>query len=134
MKICPKCELNLIEDGEEYCPLCSQAMVERPHIDRGFARNGGETGRKFACFLADCGYKEVTDNGQPSTVYSYITAIEKVCHWENLTWQTLAKNIGVIVKKYDFGGTKEAFGNQSHRTVYNALVAYSKFIRIYKVL
>lgn len=132
MKICPKCELNWIEDNDEYCPMCCvHKKIERPV--REYIRTGGEIGSKFYNFLVNCGYKEFTNNGQPSTVHSYMTAIEKVCLWENCTWLTLAQEINTIAREYDFGGSRETFGNQSHRTVYNALVAYSWFVKKYRI-
>lgn len=134
MKICPKCELNWIEDSEESCSACSQKKIKVSRPIREYMRTGGGIGEKFYMFLVNCGYKEVTENGQPSTVHSYITAIEKVCRWEKLTWQALAKDITSIVRDYDFGGKRESFGNQSHRTVYNALVAYSWFIKKYRIV
>lgn len=132
MKICPKCELNWIEDDEEFCLVCTHKKVERPV--REYKLTGGEFGVKFYGFLVDCGYKEETSDGKPSTVHSYITAIEKVCRWERLTWIELAKDIKSIVKDYDFGGRRENYGNQSHRTVYNALVAYACFVAKHKII
>ncbi len=134
MKLCLKCELNWIEDNEECCSVCAQQKQKANRPIREYIKTGGEIGAKFYDFLVDCGYKEFTENGQPSTVYSYITAIEKVCLWEKFTWQTLAKEIGTVVENYDFGGKRESLGNQSHRTVYNALVAYSCFVKKYRMV
>ena len=90
---------------------------------------GGEISKRFYNFLVACGYKEFTEKGQPSTVSSYVNAIENVCIWENITWQDLAQKIDLAVKEYDFGGKHEEWGILSHRTVYNALVAYYHFIK-----
>ena len=129
MVICPECQLNWMENGEDVCPICMQ----KRHLKKNSQRIGGEVGKKFHDFLFSCGYKEFTESGQPSTIYSYLMAIEKVCRWEKLTWIALAKEISTMVKHYDFGGKRESFGNQSHRTVYNALVAYSWFVKKYKI-
>ena len=133
MKICPECELNWMEDQEDICPICMQKRRIRKNSIKGNQQIGGEIGEKFYDFLFSCGYKEFTDNGQPSTIHSYLMAIEKVCRWEKLTWIALAKDISIMVKHYDFGGKRESFGNQSHRTVYNALVVYSWFVKKYKI-
>lgn len=95
---------------------------------------GGELSKNFYKFLVDYGYKEFTEKGQPSTVASYVNAIENVCCWENLTWHELAQTITTIVKEYDFGGKHEDSGMLSHRTVYNALVAYYRFARKNRII
>ena len=133
MVICPECQLNWMEDGEDVCPICMQQRHLQKNSIKEQRQIGGEIGAKFYNFLFDCGYKEFTENGQPSTIHSYTMAIEKICRWEKLTWIALAKDIARILKRYDVGGIRESFGNQSHRTVYNALVAYSWFVKKYKI-
>ncbi len=83
---------------------------------------------QFEAFLVQKGYKTTTPSSLPSTVYSYIKCIDKVCEWENLNWHTLAGKIEHIVTMYDFGGIKENLGCKSHRTVINALKQYAEFV------
>lgn len=85
--------------------------------------------KQFEDYLIEKGYKVETPSGQPSTVYDYIKRINKVCKWENMTWDTLAQNINSIVTKYDIGGSKEDKGAISHNSVINALKRYSEFLQ-----
>ena len=84
---------------------------------------------QFRRFLIEAGYKETTPSGHPSTVYDYLKRIDKVCEWENATWETLANRIGQIVTMYDVGGQKEDLGKKSHSAVINALRRYQEFVR-----
>ena len=109
--------LSIKTEKEKYVTLTARSI------------RGGEISKNFYNFLVDCGYKEFTEKGQPSTVASYVNAVENVCCWEKLTWSELAQRIISIVKAYDVGGEHEDWGMLSHRTVYNALVAYYRFVR-----
>ena len=82
----------------------------------------------FENYLIDCGYKQVTPSGLPSTVPQYIHAIKMVCERERLALSELPQNIDKIVKKYDVGGIKESIGEEGHSTVINALKRYAEFI------
>ena len=84
---------------------------------------------QFRHFLINTGYKETTPSGHPSTVYDYMKRIEKVCEWENESWETLATNIDDIVRMYDVGGSKEERGKKSHSAVINALRRYKEFTK-----
>ncbi|MEE1055631.1 MAG: hypothetical protein UH239_00065 [Acutalibacteraceae bacterium] len=83
---------------------------------------------QFKNYLIKAGYKITTPSGNPSTIYSYIKSIDKVCELEGFSWCELADNIETIVKQYDLGGTKEDLGNKSHKTVINALKRFQEFI------
>jgi len=85
--------------------------------------------QQFKEYLIKRGYTITTPSGKPSTVYQYLKSIEKVCEWEHTTWADLAKNIGTILAKYDIGGSRENFGNKSHKTVINALKRFSEFLK-----
>lgn len=85
--------------------------------------------KDFESYLINRGYKTITEKGLPSTVYQYIKGINKVCEWEYTTWQSLADNIDLIIPLYDIGGRKEHLGNQSNKTIINALKRYREFIR-----
>ena len=83
----------------------------------------------FEQFLISEGYRVTTPSGHPSTVYSYLNAIDKVCEWEGFsTWSQLASCINIIVNEYDIGGKKESYGNLSHRTIINALKQFRTFV------
>jgi len=84
---------------------------------------------QFEEYLIKRGYAVTTKSGNPSTVYDYLSRIEKVCEWECTTLADLAKNIGTILAKYDIGGSREKFGNKSHRAVINALKRFSEFLK-----
>lgn len=83
---------------------------------------------KFKDFLIDKGYKEITPSGHPSTVYDYIKRIDKICEWENISWEQLAANIVTILPSYDIGGEKEKNGYISHNAVISALRRFSEFV------
>lgn len=82
---------------------------------------------KFRVYLILQGYKTVTPSGKPSTVSDYLSRVEKVCKIENMTYETLARNIGRIVSEYDIGGPKEFLGKTSHNSVINALRRFQEF-------
>lgn len=84
---------------------------------------------EFESYLIRRGYKLTTPSGTPSTVYSYIKQIDKVCDWEGCSWEKLAANITVIVPKYDVGGEKEELGCTSHNSVINALKRFKEFVQ-----
>lgn len=84
---------------------------------------------QFEKYLINQGYSLTTPSGNPSTVYDYQKRIDKVCEWENCSWETLALNISVIVVLYDVGGAKEELGNKSHRAVINALKQFKNFVQ-----
>lgn len=85
--------------------------------------------KEFATYLVGRGYKLTTPSGAFSTVYSYIKAIDDVCGWEGLNWETLAERIVEIAPRYNVGGPKEDLGNKSHRTVINALLRFKEFVQ-----
>jgi hypothetical protein len=82
----------------------------------------------FERFLIVNGYKTQTPSGNPSTVYDYIKRIDKVCEWENLTWNSLSNQIAAIVRTYDAGGAKEDLGKTSHNAVINALKRFAEYV------
>ena len=82
----------------------------------------------FYDYLVECGYKLFTPTGLPSTASNYIVRLNKVCSIESINLIQLAKNIDYYVKLYDFGGSKEDFGNTSHRAVINALKRFQEFL------
>lgn len=88
----------------------------------------GPITRDYEDYLIASGYKTETDNGDPSTVYAYIKAVDSVLSEEAISWSILKANISDIVKKYDEGGEKEAFGCKSNKTVINALKRFEEFV------
>ncbi|MBR4101529.1 MAG: hypothetical protein IKK51_06600 [Oscillospiraceae bacterium] len=84
---------------------------------------------KFELFLIEKGYRTTTPSGNPSTVYSYLNSIEKVCEWEGINWTELADDISKIVVMYDLGGINEELGSKSHKTIINALKRYAEFVK-----
>lgn len=64
----------------------------------------------------------------PTTIAAYTRSVDDVCQIENCSWTALGNDINNIVKIYDWGGEKEAKGNEGHRTVINALKRFQEFI------
>lgn len=87
-----------------------------------------EMKKQFEEYLINKGYSQTTPKGQPSTVYDYIKRIDKVCQWENMTWEQLADSIQKILYQYDNGGEKENLGKISHRAVFNALRSFYDYV------
>lgn len=81
----------------------------------------------FEKYLISEGYAVVTDSGNPSTVYSYLNAVESIRVDEGVSWDTLKTNIAAIVSKYDVGGAKELVGAKSNKTYINALKRFAEF-------
>jgi hypothetical protein len=88
------------------------------------------TATAFEIYLIMEGYRVETDSGDPSTVYSYLNAVESVLAEEGLTWDALKANISALVSKYDVGGVKELFDAKSNKTVINALRRYEEFVMV----
>lgn len=86
------------------------------------------TATAFEIYLILDGYKVKTDSGNPSTVYSYVNAVESVLEEEGLSWDALKANISATVSKYDVGGEKEVFGAKSNRTVISALKCFENYV------
>lgn len=83
----------------------------------------------FEAYLINAGYSTETPSGHPSTVYSYIDAVERnVLDDEHITWDMLKNNIDSIVAKYDVGGEKADIGAKSNSTVINALKRFKDFV------
>ena len=86
------------------------------------------TATAFEIYLIMEGYKVETDSGNPSTVYSYMNAVESVLEEEGMSWDALKSNISATVSKYDVGGEKELFGAKSNRTVISALKCFANYV------
>lgn len=82
----------------------------------------------FEKHLIDEGYAVETDSGNPSTVYSYVNAVESVRVEEGVSWDTLKTDIATIVPLYDEGGIKQMIGAKSNKTVINALKRFAEFV------
>ena len=82
----------------------------------------------FEQYLIEQGYAIETDSGNPSTVYSYLNAVESIRVDEGISWDTLKTNISAIVPQYDVGGSKELVGAKSNKTYINALKRFAEFL------
>ena len=82
----------------------------------------------FEQHLIDQGYSIKTDSGNPSTVYSYLNAVESIRVDEGISWDTLKTNISSVVPLYDVGGDKELIGAKSNKTYINALKRFAEFV------
>ena len=82
----------------------------------------------FYDYLVSLGLSEYTKSGRKSTVYSYCNRIELVCKNENIPISQLAKDIHIIVTKYDYGAEFEDIGMRSSKTCINALKAFESFV------
>ena len=81
----------------------------------------------FEQYLIRRGYSRRTPSGHPSTVYDYIGRIDRVCRWEQCTWEALAARIDAAIADYGPGGSKEALGRRSHDAVISALARFKEF-------
>ena len=89
----------------------------------------GPIATAFEAYLINEGYATETPSGHPSTVYSYISAIENdVLDEEHISWDMLKSNIDSILPIYDVGGKKEHIGAKSNYTVINALRRFAEFV------
>jgi hypothetical protein len=111
--------LNSFPEGAN--PIFRERRVHDCSCCRHFIRDIG------AMVILD-GYKVKTDSGNPSTVYSYVNAVESVLEEEGLSWDALKANISATVSKYDVGGEKEVFGAKSNRTVISALKCFENYV------
>ncbi len=113
---------------------CTVAHVPPKRVSKGGKRPGkgasvkGPLEKGFEDYLIEAGYKEETDSGNPSTVYSYIKGVETVLEEEGISWNTLEANISSVISKYDVGGEKEQIGAKSNSTVINALRRFEEFV------
>lgn len=82
----------------------------------------------FRDFLKEEGYSEYTPSGNKSTVYDYSKRVNRICQWENCTWEELVARITEIVRMYDVGGEKEDIGSKSNHAYINALRAFQRFV------
>ena len=82
----------------------------------------------FEKYLMSEGYAVETDSGYPSTVYSYLNAVDAIRVDEGISWDTLKTNISAIVPRYDVGGDKELIGAKSNKTYINALKRFAEFL------
>ncbi len=89
----------------------------------------GPIATDFEAYLINEEYATETPSGHPSTVYSYISAIENdVLDEEHISWDMLKSNIDSILPIYDVGGKKEHIGAKSNYTVINALRRFAEFV------
>lgn len=82
----------------------------------------------FENYLIASGYSIETPSGNPSTVNSYITAVNSILDDEGLSWSSLIDQIDRVVPIYDEGGAKEDVGSKSNYTYLNALRRFQDFV------
>ena len=84
--------------------------------------------KDFEEYLIASGYSVETPSGNPSTVNSYITAVNSILEDEGVTWNSLITQISKIVLLYSEGGEKEDIGSKSNYTYLNALRRFADFV------
>ena len=118
--------------AEKTARLTAPALAKTPStsMKKASARHISScpTATAFEIYLIMEGYKVETDSGNPSTVYSYMNAVESVLEEEGFSWDALKNHISATVSKYDVGGAKEAFGAKSNRTVISALKCFENYV------
>lgn len=82
----------------------------------------------FEKYLKLAGYKEISDAGNPSTIFSYVNAIKRVLLEEGMSWFELQNNIDAIIPLYDVWGVKAHIGAASNFTVINALRRFDEMV------
>lgn len=88
----------------------------------------GAIEQDFENYLIASGYSIETPSGNPSTVNSYITAVNSILGDERLSWNSLIDQIDRIVPIYDEGGAKADIGSKSNYTYLNALRRFQDFV------
>lgn len=132
MKLCEKCELNYIDDNEQFCSLCKEKQPKKIGAYKAFHITD-PIEREYFNLLVDWGYKEETASGLQSTAYQYVWAINFVINAEIITYETLIKDIDKYIKKYDKFGKNSKLGELGHNTVICSLKKFKEFI-IYRDL
>lgn len=85
--------------------------------------------KAFEDYLRKKGASEISDSGNPSTVYDYPARVKRICkregfqHLDELAW-----HINDIVQKYDKGGEHAEYGAQSNGSTRKALKLFREFI------
>lgn len=120
--------LQISRTCENLCRKTAQSYGEKQPRLVGVANSIKEA---YEQYLIQAGYETETPSGAPSTVYSYIGAIERhVLEEEHFTWEMLQNEIDSVVEKYDVGGAKEHVGAKSNKTVINALKRFQEFVNL----
>ena len=110
----------------ETTPVVSKKRIGKKPT--GKVKSKGSIQTKYEAYLESAGYPVVGISGNDSTVPAYSRAVKKVIKNESITWVDLEKNISTIIAKYDVGGGCEDLGNQSNKTVINALKRFGEFV------
>ena len=84
-------------------------------------------------YLYDRKYSTFTEKGTESTIISYSRAIVKVIEKEDVSFEEFVDKINVYVRKYDFGGECEEFGETGNGTWRNAIKRFKEFIDYQKM-
>ena len=121
------------DEEERVRAALGKKLISGTHTSRGAGstpvKHKGPIEQGYEEHLIKCGYSVETPSGLPSTVNSYISAIENhVLGAEKMNWGMLKDNIGNIVKKYGPGGPKEDIGAKSKCTVINALRRFEEYV------
>ena len=85
--------------------------------------------KQYIAYLVKEGYKEWTDNGDPSTAQQYAYAVEKVMRNEHIErYSELDKHIFRLVCEYGEYGEKSELGEEGNNTVRSALRRFLEFL------
>lgn len=118
--------------AEKMAKLSAPAPSKVPvaHVKKAASKTmpTGPIPTAFEKYLIAEGYAVETNSGNPSTVYSYVNAVESVRAEEGISWDTLKADIDDVVDKYDEGGLMSWFGAKSNRTVISALKQFAGFV------
>ena len=94
-----------------------------------------EINRKgFLRYLALREYSIRTKSKTKSTSFEYLNAVDKICEFENIDFNTLLKNIKKY-NEYSLDGIKKDLGNYENgtrRNELNRLLEFSKYINKYQ--
>lgn len=70
----------------------------------------------------------LNQNYKPLTAEDYKGRIERLCQKENISVETLVKNLSKIIPDYEKTGKKSSYGRRSHSSVLNALRRFAEFL------
>ena len=119
------------EESRREREAAMQTKVNTPAISKGVKKRwipSCALSRAYEKYLIDNGYKIESDSGNPSTVFAYGNAVEKILETEGLSWSDLAKDIDNIVNIYGENGPKWAIGKKSNETYINALRRFQDMV------
>jgi len=84
--------------------------------------------KTYEMWLEQKGYSYFTPEGRPSTIYDYLRGLRKVCRYEHLSIEGVAKRVDVLLPQYQQCGKKSSIGRTISRSVRSSLKQFANFV------